>query len=171
MGTPAKIDSSIAGTPSGVPGIFDEQVAPVSLPVDPGRRINAVCCVIGQERRQLHRDPTIDSIAGVVCGPEQVRGAAQIFERQFHEQPFSSLPGLRPLVDAVVIRVSVSDRVIENGRVRGQTGDRELVDVPAEPSAVEKRAGDVVEPDDSGQDREAVESFSCFCPPSAPPQH
>ena len=53
----------------------------------------------------------------------------------------------RDLDDLLVVGVAAGDRLVEDRRVRGQPGDRELVDVAGEGAVAEHRAGDVVEPE------------------------
>src|SRR6185503_17862400 len=47
----------------------------------------------------------------------------------------------------LVVCLAGRDRLVEDRRVRGQAGDRELVDVALQRPVVEDRAGDVVEPE------------------------
>ena len=63
--------------------------------------------------------------------------------------------------------VAVRDRMVEDRRVRGQPGDRQLVDVALQRAAGQQVAGDVVEPEALAQRRAAVcVAFIASSPPS-----
>src|SRR4029453_8064150 len=51
------------------------------------------------------------------------------------------------LGDLLVVSVAARDRLVEDRRVGGQTGDRELLDVALQGAVGQHRAGDVVEPE------------------------
>ena len=61
-GTPAKIASSMAGSPSGVPGDLDEQVRPTGASVQLLRRRQRARRVVRELRRDLQRDPAVDAV-------------------------------------------------------------------------------------------------------------
>ena len=63
------------------------------------------------------------------------------------EQRFAGFPLGEPLANRRVVGPAVLDGVVENGRIRGQTGDGEFIDVALERPGVEQVAGDVVEPE------------------------
>jgi hypothetical protein len=147
IGTPAKIDSSIAGTPAGVPGNLDEDVRPRRLGVQPGRDRRSSSGVVDEQRRDLERDPAVDAAAAVVDRPEQVGGVGQVVDREREEQLLARAPGARQLADLIVVGVAGTDRLLEDGRVRGQSGDRVLGDVARQRAVAEHVAADVVEPE------------------------
>ena len=60
---------------------------------------------------------------------------------------FAGFSRLGLVANAFVVGGGIADRLVENGRVRGQSGDRELVDVTAQRAVVENLAGDVVQPE------------------------
>src|SRR6185369_12635545 len=87
-----------------------------------------------------------DTVRGVENRPEQIRGAAQVFERELHEQRLAGFAGPGFFADAFVVSGGFADRLVEDGRVRRETGHRKLVDVAAQGSVVENLARDIVKP-------------------------
>ena len=110
------------------------------------RRLERRLGVVGEERRHLHRDPAVGAARALMDGPEQIGGAAQILEREFHEQRFALEARAGLLPDAGVIERGAADGLIEDGGIGGEPGHGELVDVAAQRAIVEYAAGDVVEP-------------------------
>src|SRR5262249_28912651 len=82
----------------------------------------------------------------VVNRPEQVGGLSEILERQLEEQRFAGETAPHLLADRGVVGVALADRVVEDGRVRRQTRDRELVDVAFERAGGQQLPCDVGEP-------------------------
>src|SRR2546423_14733956 len=68
-------------------------------------------------------------------------------ERQLHDERCTGFSRLCLGANALVVGSGIADRLVENGRVRGQARDRELVDVTAQRAVVENFAGDVVQPE------------------------
>ena len=108
---------------------------------------SAAIGITGQQRRDFHRDPAIEVMAGVKYRAEQIRGTAKILQCQFDEQAFTGLPRSRLLANAGVIRLAAADRAVEDGWIRGRPGDRQLLDVAAEGALIEQLAREVVQPE------------------------
>jgi hypothetical protein len=79
-------------------------------------------------------------------GRKQISRASQVFEGQFDEQFLAVESRLGLLTNAVIVSRRMGDSLVEDGRVRGQTGDGQLVDVASQRAVIEDLAGDVVEP-------------------------
>jgi hypothetical protein len=114
--------------------------------------VNAQCGVdrglgvVGEQRRDLHGHPAVDASSAVEYRPEQIGGAPQVLQRQLDEQLLARQPGLRLAADAGVVCRCIADRLVEDGRVRGEAGDGQFVDVAAQGAVIEDFACDVVEP-------------------------
>ena len=90
--------------------------------------------------------PAIDAVGSVVDGTEEVRGLRQVGERELEEQRLARLALRQLLADVgVVVRASL-DRLVEDGGIRRQPRDRQLVAIALERAAREELARDVVEP-------------------------
>src|SRR5437016_1339693 len=126
---------------------LDVQIGALGLAVDARGGVDAARGVAREQRRHFHRYPAVDAVGGVEDRTEQIGSSAQIFERQLHEQRFTGLSRLCLVADAVVVGGAVADRLVENGRVRGQPRDRELVHVAAQSAIVEDLTGNVVQPE------------------------
>ena len=128
------------------PGDLDEEVAklrPAEQRFGGGERARRIVC---QQRRHFQRDPAIHAIGPVVNGAEKVGRPAEVVQRQLEEEGYGRDPVSDLRADRRVVGGAVLDRVIEDRRVRGETGHRQLVDVPLERPAIQQVAGDVVEP-------------------------
>ena len=120
-----------------------------------GRLLDRRLGVVGDQRRDLERAEAVDAGGALVDRGEEVGGVAQVGERQLEEDPLGGR-GADPLLgnraaaelgDLLVVGVAAGDRLVEDRRVRGQAGDRELLDVAREGAVAQHRAGDVVEPE------------------------
>ena len=78
---------------------------------------------------------------------KEVGGARQVFQCKLEEERLAGLSSRGLLMDGGVVVSAVLDRLVEDRRVGGQPGDRELVDVALKTAAGGQRAGNVVEPD------------------------
>ena len=146
MGTPAKIASSMAGRPSGVPGILMYRLGRSARPWRPFAAATVPRGVVGQQRRYLEGRPAVDARRAVPDGTKEVGRTRQVFERQVEEELFGGLAPLRS-PDGRVVGGALADGVVEDGGVRGEPRDGQLVDVASERAALEKVTGDVVEPE------------------------
>jgi hypothetical protein len=83
----------------------------------------------------LEREPSdTEALNAVFRGFHTIKGLAGFLLRGF-------------FADRIVVVVAVFDRVIENRRIRGESGDRKLIDIFFEAAAIQQCARDVVEPD------------------------
>ena len=144
---PAKIVSSIAGTPARGAGDLDEQVRAGGLGVEPGGVADRAGSVVGEERADLDRDEAVHAVGPVVHRAEQVGRLREIVERQLEERALGVVAGSGQLRDRGVVRGGTADRLLVDRGVGGEAGHVELGDVPGEGPAGEHVAGDVVEPD------------------------
>jgi hypothetical protein len=77
---------------------------------------------------------------------EQIGRPREIFRRQLEEQCFACVTGADEAANFSIVGAAVGDRVIEDCRVGGKTGDRELRDVALEGAAIEQVPGNIIEP-------------------------
>jgi hypothetical protein len=103
--------------------------------------------VVGEEGRDLERDPAVDAGGAIVDGAEEIGGLRQVLERQGEEQRLAGLALVHQATNRLVVVGAALDRVVEDGRVRGQARDRQLVAIALEGPAGEELARDVVEPE------------------------
>ena len=136
-GTPAKIDSSIAGTPSGVPGILMNRLGRCALARAARAAASMVPAVSLASSGETSSD-TQPSTPPVRRGrAEEIGGARQVLERQLEEQRLARLAPPPPSGGWRRRRQSPSaDRVIEDRGVGGQPGHRQLADVAAQRAVV-----------------------------------
>ena len=85
-GTPAKVASSIAGSPCSVPGILMNTFSRPARCMQVGRGAHAAGGVIGEQRRDLQRHPAVDPGCPLMDRREQVRRAPEVLNRQLEEQ-------------------------------------------------------------------------------------
>src|SRR3954470_1077177 len=78
---------------------------------------------------------------------EEVGRPGQVLQRKLEEQVLPGLALRHFLADPGVIVTAALDGVLEDRRVRGQPGDREIMDVATERAAGQQVARDVVQPD------------------------
>src|SRR5437879_2007664 len=110
-------------------------------------RCNCAGRVICEEWRHLERDPSVYTIGAVPNRAEQVGCLRQIFDCEFEEQRLASLSLVELAANGRIITRAVLDRVIEDCRVRCESGKRQVGDVAPQSAAGQQVAGDVVEPD------------------------
>jgi len=96
---------------------LDEQVgtfgASVELLCGDDRADGVIC----NDGRHLQRNPAIDPPGPIPRRPEQVRGTPEILERDIEEQILDGLARSTAAEDAGVVGRTLTDRVIEDGRV------------------------------------------------------
>ena len=80
--------------------------------------------------------PSARSLTGL-----KFRGAAQIGERELEEEVVALESAVGEFGHLVVVGVTAVHRLVEDRRVRRQSGDRELVDVGGERALIEHRPG------------------------------
>ena len=77
--------SSIAGRPSGVPGILMNRLGRAALRVQALGLVDGARGVVGQQRRDLQRHPAVHAVAALVDRREQVGGPPQVAQGEFEE--------------------------------------------------------------------------------------
>ncbi len=136
-------------------GDLDEEVVALGLGVQGGGLLDRRLGVVGDQRRDLERAEAVDAGSSLVDRLEEIGRIAQVGERQLEEDPlgrrraYSLLRDVAgaELGDLLVVGVTAGDRLVEDRRVGGEAGDRELVDVALQRAVGQHRAGDVVEPE------------------------
>jgi hypothetical protein len=109
-------------------------------------RIDGRPGVARQKRRDFHRYPPVGTAGAIVYRTKYVGGAAQILERELEEQRLAGEARACFLLDSCVVGRAVADGLVENRRIRGQSGHRQFVHVATQGAIVEYLARDVVEP-------------------------
>src|SRR5205085_7847708 len=101
-------------------------------------------------------DVAVFAVAGVPDGTEQIAGIADVFLGQVPED----LLGLVELVEAganlLVVEVALGDRLLEDGRVRGDADDRVIPHQPLELAGLQHLTGEEVDPDALAELRELM---------------
>ena len=91
-GTPAKIASSMAGSPSWVPGILMNRLGRAALGVQVRHGRHGAARVVGQERRDFQRHPPVHAVGPLPDGSEQVGGPCEVLQGQLEEELFARFP-------------------------------------------------------------------------------
>jgi hypothetical protein len=78
--------------------------------------------VVGQQRRYLQGNPTIDTVGPFVDGFEQIGGPYEIRERQVEEQIFLRLALLDLSLYSPVVCGAIFDSMIKDGGIRRESG-------------------------------------------------
>ena len=128
-GTPAKIASSIAGRPSVVPGILMNRFGCCARACSSLAAAMVRSGIVGQQRRNLERYPAVDAAGPPAHRPKHLGGLCQVLDRQFEKQFFARLAFVELRPDRRIVGGAVADGLIEDRRVRRQSGHRQLVDV------------------------------------------
>ena len=79
-------------------------------------------------------------------GAKEVRGSGQVFQRQVEEQALARFPLGGLLGNRLVIKLRVSNRMIEDRRVGCESGDGEVAQVAFQSAAFQQSASNIVEP-------------------------
>ncbi len=96
--------------------------------------------------QHLHRDVAVPRRL-LVRGREDVARVADVVEREAEEDLRRVVRLLEELLELLVVRVPLRERLLEDRRVRRDAGDRVLLHHPLELAAVDEVAGERVEPD------------------------
>ena len=147
IGTPAKIASSIAGSPSLVPGILMKRFG---LPARACRSLaTASVVLVSCASSGDTSSDTQPSTPRVRSKTGRNRSAARVTSSSASSKNSASpdLPRLEFAANRGVVVAAVLDRVVEDGRIRCQSRDRKVADVMLERAAFEQVARDVVEPE------------------------
>ena len=130
----------------GCAGDLDEEVRPGSARMQLRGHPDGVDRVVGEQRRDFKRDPAVGTKTRIESRPEQVGGLLQVFQRKFEEQALARQPAIHQLADCGVVCAAAADRMLEDGRIRGQPGHRQIGDVPRKRAACQQLTGEVVKP-------------------------
>src|SRR4029453_18715460 len=88
-----------------------------------------------EQGRNFHRNPAILASRSLEGRLEKIGGVAEIFEGKLEEEGLAQDPSPRVQLDRGIVGIRVPDCVIENGGVRGESGDREIMDETPQGSA------------------------------------
>jgi Transaldolase/Fructose-6-phosphate aldolase len=145
IGTPAKIDSSIAGRPSFVPGIlinrfFELALEDLTRAADLFRpvfdRTNGVDGWVSLEVSPLLAHDTASTLAA----------AKSLHARAGRPNLLSGLTVTKPFADRSIVRAAILNRVVEDRGIRSEPRYRKLIDIALECTAVNEVARNVVQP-------------------------
>ncbi len=147
MGTPAKIASSIAGSPCSVPGILMKRFG------RPARACRSFACasvvLVSYASSGETSSETQPSTPQVRWWIGRKRSAASVRSSSASSKKSLSpdLPSLSFLRMAGSYARAILDGVVEDRRIRREARDRQLVDVPRQRAGGEQITRDVVEPE------------------------
>jgi hypothetical protein len=144
---PAKIAASIAGKPSGGAGDLDEEIGFAGAFMEAPRRRQRAVGVVRQQRRHFERNPAVDTVRPREGRLEEVGRPRQIGHGQSEKDLLRRLRRRGFAHDFFVIISAVFYGMIEDRRVRGKPGERELVDIAAQGAIVQQSSRDIVEPE------------------------
>ncbi len=103
--------------------------------------------VVREERRDLERHPAVDAVRALEDRKEQIGRLPEVLLRQREEQRFAGL-ALRELrADRRIVRGAGLDGLIEDRRIRRESGHRQFGDVAPERAGREEVTRDVIEPE------------------------
>ncbi len=127
--------------------------------------------VVREGRGQLQADVAVGAPGALVHRAQGVRRVLDVADGEPQEDLIGVVdPVAEQLVDLLVVVGAVSDRLLEDGRVTGQSGDVVLGDQPGQLGADDQLPADVVEPHRLaalGQEQERVEGgHRCHWPPA-----
>ena len=125
IGTPAKIDSSMAGMPARGARDLDEQIGALRPRMQLRRRLDGAGGVVQRAAARPRATPSRPRRRWLVDRPEQIGGLRQILERQLEEQRLARLARSRLSCESPRRRRRAADRLIEDRRIGGQPGDRQ----------------------------------------------
>jgi hypothetical protein len=155
-GTPAKMESSIALSPSPGAGDLDGQVGAPAEGVEPPCLARGRLRVVCEDRRDLERDVAVDAACPVEDGAEDVGGVPEIVQGELEEGLFGARPAGRGRANRLLVRGRPPDRAVVDGRVGGQARDGQLAGVALERSARQQVPGDDYRATGSGLSDEGV---------------
>ena len=144
---PAKIDSSIAVSPASVPGILMKRLSRSALACSCAAcSIVAAASSASSGETSSETKPSTPSVRSWTAAKRSAASRRSAIARPKKRSSVEPAPR-RVAGDLLVVGVAGGDRLVEDGRVGGQPGDGQLVDVAAQGAVGEHRAGDVVEPE------------------------
>jgi hypothetical protein len=128
-------------------GNLDKQVRTLRPCKEFFRCAERVFGITGQQGRYFQGYPPINSVGLIVFRPEKISRPREILHGHFEEQILIEFALRHLFPNRIFICRAVSDGVLENRRVRGETRDRELIDITLERASVQQVPGDVIEPE------------------------
>ena len=98
------------------------------------------------EGRDFDRDESVAALGRVIERPEEIGGVLDIADRHRLEDCVGVEVALEQPDDLLVIGGAGGDGLLEDGRVRGEPADADLLDRGPDAALIEHVAGDVVLP-------------------------
>src|SRR5262249_21094028 len=123
---------------------LDEEVRCGGLVVERSCLVAGALCVVGAVGLHLEGYPPV---AGAGCVPDRAEEASrlpEIEQRELEDQLLALGARRQQRLDLLVVVAASRQRLVEDRRVRRQTGDGEVRDVPRQRPAREQTARDVV---------------------------
>ena len=153
-------------------GDLHVEVRLVDPVVQPARLGDRAVAVVGERRVDLPRDVAVEPFAFVPDRAQQVAGSPRCrVDVELQEDLLRVLfARLQNLFQLVVVRVAFRDRLLEDGRVRGDADDGILLHHLRELAALQHLPREVVDPDALAERGQLVEvrfrherhSFQCL---------
>ena len=143
---PAAMASSIAGTPSSVPGILTIRLGRSTRPQKSracATVVSVSCASAGSTSSETK--PSAPSRL-VPDRPQHVAGQLDVEDRDLLEHLARRHALLGQLGDLLVVVLRAEDRLLEDRRVRGHAAQRELAHEPLELAGRDQAAADLVQP-------------------------
>ena len=114
--------------------------------------------VAGEVRIDLDRDVAVLALSFVPDRAEHVAGVADVLLGQTPEDLLRIVYPAEGSANLFVVETALRDRLLEDGRVRGDADDRVVAHQPLELAGLEHLAGEKVDPDTLAERRELVKS-------------
>jgi hypothetical protein len=128
-------------------GHLDHQVAAVNLMPQPARFLDRLVRVHRQVGRDFEADKAVAPLGLLIDAVQCVGAFLDIANREILEQRAGiEIPGGFGLGDQGVVVIAVTDRLLENRRVRGDAAQTVLGDQPGQSSAFQQITADKVQP-------------------------
>ena len=125
---------------------LDERVGAADGRPEPARLGDRRRGVVGSIGRHLQAHEAVGAVGPVEHRAEEVRGALHVVDGERLEHLVDALPLERQRPDGRVVVVAARDRLLEDGRVRGDSADPVLGDPALELTRCEHAAADEVDP-------------------------
>jgi hypothetical protein len=130
----------------GRPGDLHVEVRLVDQRVQTLRLGKRSCAVVREGRVDLHRHVPAQAVAAVPDAAHQVARVADVAARERDEDLLRVLLVLGEIAELAVVGRALRDCLLEDGRVRGDTGDGVLLHHPRELAVMHEIAGEKVNP-------------------------
>ncbi len=126
-------------------GDLHVQVVALHLAVEPHRLLVRALAVVGERRVDLERHPAVDAVRSLPGRAHQVAGGADVVHREREEHLDRVVA--RDRAQLRVVPVALRQRLLEDGRVGGDSDDGVLLHQPGELAGLEHLAREGVDPD------------------------